>query len=155
MVEQSAAFHLTKHIKSYDNMTQIILPSKINCMDTSNEIQYHHKTCTLDSPINCIATSNEPQYHPLYFWGQFLSSLFDESSVADCETSEKESARGWKRDAKRRRAHYEMGVDTASFPFFHYAFLRFSFRVIHWLSLPLQATLRELGLNIDNQLPCI
>ena len=41
MVEQSAAFHCTKHIKSYDNMAQIILPSKINGMATSNEIQNH------------------------------------------------------------------------------------------------------------------
>ena len=41
MVEQSAAFHRIKHIKSYDNMAQIILPSKINCMATSNEIHYH------------------------------------------------------------------------------------------------------------------
>lgn len=61
-------------------MAQIILPSKINCvgtsneiqnhqketaqtkiahcMDTSNEIQYHHKTCTLDSPTNCMDISN-------------------------------------------------------------------------------------------------
>ena len=109
MVEQSAAFHLTKHIKSYDNMTQIILPSKINCMDTSNEIQNHS----------------------FYFWGQLLSSLFEKALVAVCESGGTGSARGWKRDAKRRRAHYEMGVDTASFPFFHYAFLRFSFRVIH------------------------
>lgn len=67
MVEQSAAFHRIKHIKSYDNMAQIILPSKINCMDTSNEIQYHHKTCTLDSPINCMGTSNNIQNHPFYF----------------------------------------------------------------------------------------
>lgn len=36
MVEQSAAFHHTKHIKSYDNMAQIILPFKIKCMDISN-----------------------------------------------------------------------------------------------------------------------
>ena len=36
MVEQSAAFHCTKHIKSHDNMAQIILSSKINCMDISN-----------------------------------------------------------------------------------------------------------------------
>jgi len=50
-------------------MAQIILPSKINGMDTSNEIQYHHKTCMLDSPINCMATSNEIQNHPLYFLG--------------------------------------------------------------------------------------
>ena len=38
MVEQSASFHRTKYIKSYDNMAQIILPSKINCIATSNEI---------------------------------------------------------------------------------------------------------------------
>jgi len=69
MVEQSAAFHRIKHIKSYDNMAQIILPSKINCMDTSNEIQYHHKTCMLDSPINCMPISNEIHYHPIYFLG--------------------------------------------------------------------------------------
>lgn len=41
MVEQFASFHRIKYIKSYDNMAQIILPSKINCMDTSDEIQYH------------------------------------------------------------------------------------------------------------------
>ena len=41
MVEQSAAFHRIKYIKSYDNMAQIILLSKINGMDTSNEIQNH------------------------------------------------------------------------------------------------------------------
>ena len=41
MVEQSAAFHHTKHIKLHDNMAQIILLSKINCMDTANEIQNH------------------------------------------------------------------------------------------------------------------
>ena len=41
MVEQSASFHRTKHIKSHDNMAQIILPSKINCMDTSDEIRNH------------------------------------------------------------------------------------------------------------------
>jgi len=35
------AFHRTKYIKSYDNMAQIILLSKINCMDTANEIQNH------------------------------------------------------------------------------------------------------------------
>lgn len=69
MVEQSASFHCTKYIKSHDNMAQIILSSKINGMDTSNEIQYHHKTCTLDSPINCMATSNEIQYHLFYFLG--------------------------------------------------------------------------------------
>ena len=41
MIEQSAAFHRTKYIKSHDNMAQIILPSKINCMDISDEIQNH------------------------------------------------------------------------------------------------------------------
>lgn len=41
MVEQFAAFHHIKYIKSHDNMAQIILPSKIKCVDTSNEIQYH------------------------------------------------------------------------------------------------------------------
>ena len=35
------AFRRTKYIKSYDNMAQIILPSKINCMGTSNEMHYH------------------------------------------------------------------------------------------------------------------
>ena len=155
MVEQSASFHCTKHIKSHDNMAQIILPSKIKCVDTSDEIQNHQKDTAQTKVAHCMDTSNEIQYHPLYFWGQKLSSLFDESSVADCETSEMGSARGEKRDAKRRRIQHEMGVDAATFPFFHYAFLRFSFRVIHWLSLPLQATLRELGLNIGNQLPCI
>ena len=35
------AFHLAKYIKLHDNLAQIILPSKINCMDTSNEIHYH------------------------------------------------------------------------------------------------------------------
>ena len=69
MVEQSAVFHTIKYIKLHDNMAQIILPSKINCMDTSNEIQYHHKTCTLDSSINCVGTSNEIHYHPIYFLG--------------------------------------------------------------------------------------
>ena len=57
MVEQSAAFHCIKHIKSHDNMAQIILSSK----------------------INCVATSNEIQNHPFYFWGQLLSSLFEKS----------------------------------------------------------------------------
>lgn len=109
MVEQSAAFHRIKYIKSYDNMAQIILLSKINGMDTSNEIQNH----------------------PFYLWGQLLSSLFGKSLVAVCETSETGSARDWKWDAKRRRAQHEMGVGATTFPFFHYAFLRFSFRVIH------------------------
>lgn len=38
MIEQSAAFHRTKYIKSHDSLAQIILPSKINCIATSNEI---------------------------------------------------------------------------------------------------------------------
>ena len=101
MVEQSASFHCTKYIKSHDNMAQIILSSKINGMDTSNEIQYHHKTCTLDSPINCVDTSDEIQYHLFYFLGQHLSALFKESLVAVCETYKTGRARGWKREAKR------------------------------------------------------
>ena len=90
-------------------MAQIILLSKINGMDTSNEIQNH----------------------PFYLWGQLLSSLFGKSLVAVCETYKTRRARDWKREAKRRRAQHEMGVGAATFPFFHYAFLRFSFRVIH------------------------
>ena len=35
------AFRRIKYIKSHDNMAQIILSSKINCMDTSDEIQNH------------------------------------------------------------------------------------------------------------------
>ena len=41
MIEQFVSFHHTKYIKLHDNMAQIILPSKINCVDTSNEIQNH------------------------------------------------------------------------------------------------------------------
>ena len=41
MVEQFTSFHRTKYIKSHDNMAQIILSSKIKCMDTSDEIQNH------------------------------------------------------------------------------------------------------------------
>ena len=41
MVEQFVSFHHTKHIELHDNMAQIILSSKINGMDTSDEIQYH------------------------------------------------------------------------------------------------------------------
>lgn len=89
MVEQFASFHRIKHIKSYDNMAQIILPSKINCMDTSDEIQNHqkdtaqtkiahcvgtsneiqyHLTDSMPKEVrNCMATSNEIQYHPIYF----------------------------------------------------------------------------------------
>ncbi len=69
MSARFGAFYHTKYSESHDNMAQIILPFKIKCMATSNEIQYHHKTCTLDSPINCMPTSNEIQYHPLYFLG--------------------------------------------------------------------------------------
>ena len=155
MVEQSASFHRIKYIKLHDNMAQIILPFKIKCMATSNEIQYHHKTCTLDSPINGMDTSDEIQNHPLYLWGQLLSSLFEKPLVIVCKSGGTGRTWDWKWEAKRRRTQHEMGMDATSFPFFYYAFLRFSFRVIHWLSLPLQATLRELGLNIDNQLPCI
>lgn len=39
MVEQSAAFHSIKYIKLHDNIAQIILSSKINCVGTSDEIQ--------------------------------------------------------------------------------------------------------------------
>ncbi len=35
------AFHRTKYIKLHDNMAQIILPSKIKCVATSDEIQNH------------------------------------------------------------------------------------------------------------------
>ncbi len=41
MVEQFASFHRIKYIKLHDNMAQIILPSKINSMNTSDEIQNH------------------------------------------------------------------------------------------------------------------
>ena len=109
MVEQSAAFHRIKYIKSYDNMAQIILLSKINGMDTSNEIQNH----------------------PFYLWGQLLYFILVNPLVAVCETYKTRRARDWKRDAKRRRIQHEMGVGAATFSFFHYAFLRFSFRVIH------------------------
>ena len=91
MVEQSASFHHTKYIKLHDNMAQIILPSKIKCMDTSNEIQNHqkdtvqtkvahcmgtsneiryHLTDSMPKEVrNCVGTSNEMQYHPFYFLG--------------------------------------------------------------------------------------
>lgn len=58
MVEQSASFHRTKHIKSHDNMAQIILPSKINCMATSDEIQYHQKDTAQTKVANCMDISN-------------------------------------------------------------------------------------------------
>ncbi len=41
MVEQFVSFYHTKHIKLHDNMAQIILPSKIKCVGTSDEIQNH------------------------------------------------------------------------------------------------------------------
>ena len=50
-------------------MTQIILPSKINCMDTSNEIQYHLTDSMPKEVRNCMGTSNEIHYHPFYFLG--------------------------------------------------------------------------------------
>ena len=115
MVEQSAAFHRIKHIKSYDNMAQIILPSKINCIDTSDEIQYHQKDTAQTKVAHCMGTSNEIQFHPFYFWGQFLYSLFGKSLVTVCETYETGSARRWRRDAKRRRIQHKMGMGTASF----------------------------------------
>ena len=63
MVEQSASFHHTKYIKSHDNMAQIILPSKINCVDTSDEIQNHQKETAQTKIAHCMGTSNEIQYH--------------------------------------------------------------------------------------------
>ena len=115
MVEQFASFHRIKYIKSYDNMAQIILPSKINCIGTSNDIQYRLTDSMPKEVRNHVGISNEIQYHPLYFWGQFLSSHFEKPLVAVCETSETGSARGWRRDAKRRRILHEMVVGTASF----------------------------------------
>ncbi|MEZ7712936.1 hypothetical protein [Segatella salivae] len=50
-------------------MAQIILSSKINSMNTSNEIQYHQKDTAQTKIANCVGTSNEPQYHPFYFLG--------------------------------------------------------------------------------------
>ena len=41
MSARFGAFRRIKYIKSYDNMAQIILPSKIKCVDTSDEIQNH------------------------------------------------------------------------------------------------------------------
>ena len=41
MGAQFGAFHRIKYIKLHDNMAQIILSSKIKCMDTSDEIQNH------------------------------------------------------------------------------------------------------------------
>ena len=63
MVEQSAAFHRIKYIKSHDNMAQIILLSKINCVGTSNEIQYHHEQAVKYWRTNCMDIFNDIQYH--------------------------------------------------------------------------------------------
>ena len=63
MVEQFASFHCTKHIKLHDNMAQIILPSKINCVGTSDEIQNHQKDTAQTKIAHCIATSDEIQNH--------------------------------------------------------------------------------------------
>ena len=63
MVEQSAAFHHTKYIKSHDNMAQIILPSKINSVDTSDEIQNHQKDIAQTKVAHCMGTSDEIQNH--------------------------------------------------------------------------------------------
>ena len=58
MVEQFASFHRTKYIKSHDNMAQIILPSKIKCVDTSNEIQNHQKYTAQTKIAHCMDISN-------------------------------------------------------------------------------------------------
>ena len=39
-------------------MAQIILLSKIKCMDTSNEIQYHQKDTAQTKVANCMDISN-------------------------------------------------------------------------------------------------
>ena len=44
-------------------MAQIILPSKINCVGTSNEIQNHQKETAQTKIAHCMATSNEIHYH--------------------------------------------------------------------------------------------
>ena len=63
MVEQFVSFHRTKYIKWHDNMAQIILPSKINCVGTSDEIQNHQKDTAQTKIAHCMGTSNEIQYH--------------------------------------------------------------------------------------------
>lgn len=63
MGAQFGAFHHTKYIKSHDNMAQIILPSKINCVGTSDEIQNHQKDTAQTKIVHCIATSDEIQNH--------------------------------------------------------------------------------------------
>ena len=57
------AFHHTKHIKLHDNMAQIILSSKINCMATSDEIQNHQKDTAQTKIAHSVGTSNEIQNH--------------------------------------------------------------------------------------------
>ena len=44
-------------------MAQIILPSKIKCMGTSDEIQNHQKDTAQTKIAHCMATSNEIHYH--------------------------------------------------------------------------------------------
>ena len=63
MVEQFVSFYHTKHIKLHDNMAQIILPSKIKCVGTSDEIQNHQKDTAQTKIAHCMGTSNEIQYH--------------------------------------------------------------------------------------------
>ena len=75
MVEQFASFHCTKHIKLHDNMAQIILPSKINCVGTSDEIQNHQKDTAQTKIAHCIATSDEIQNH---------QKDIAQTKVADC-----------------------------------------------------------------------
>ena len=58
MIEQSAAFHRIKYIKLHDNMAQIILPSKIKCVGTSNDIQYHLTDSMPKEVRNCMDISN-------------------------------------------------------------------------------------------------
>ena len=53
------AFYHTKYSESHDNMTQIILPSKINSMNTSDEIQNHQKDTAQTKVAHCMATSAE------------------------------------------------------------------------------------------------
>ena len=53
------AFYHTKYSESYDNMAQIILPSKINSIATSDEIQYHQKDTAQTKVAHCMGTSNE------------------------------------------------------------------------------------------------
>ena len=59
MVEQFASFHRIKYIKLHDNLVQIILSSKINSMNTSDEIQYHQKDTAQTKVAHCMDTYNE------------------------------------------------------------------------------------------------